>query len=197
MPTLKNENKAAQRASVPAEPVAINDERAQAIAVLVRGGMPYAEAVASIDRSPAAPPVAAPAKSEPVPAHGQGEDDEDDAPIPVDPGETLEVVKIPNVAPKGDRMIDFLYELRGKIERSRDRKDFELTITLPQSLFDWVLYSTIAEAQYRGRENLTIEDFVRIKLKELKATDPTGGGRRNPSASGPKDSYNPQTGKWS
>jgi len=93
-------------------------------------------------------------------------------------------------------MIEQLYALREQLGKSRKKQRFTFPIELDQRLFDWVVYATIAEAQFRGRKELTIQDFFEIKIKELKASDPTGGGRRDPSTSGPREGYNPNTGKW-
>jgi hypothetical protein len=166
------------------------DERAQAIAELVRGGMSYAEAKAALDRSPAVEARVALGKD-------PGADEEIDPDSIPDPDEDLAVIDVLNEPPAGVRMIEQLYELRGQMTRARKKNDYRLTITLDHRLFDWVLYATIQEAQFRGRPDMSIEDFIIIKVKELKAQDATAGGRRDPSTSGPKDSYNATTGRWS
>lgn len=168
------------------------DARAEAIATLVRGGLSYQDAVAAVDR----PASADPAPAKPYIGKDPGADEViDEASIP-DPGEDLEVVEIEHVAPEGYNMLGFLYEMREKLGKSRNKKRFRMTVELDQRLFDWVVYATIAEAQLRNRENLTIQDFLEIKIKELKAADPTGGGRRSPTKSGPRGNFNPATSDW-
>ena len=170
------------------------DERAQAIAELVRGGMSYSEAKAAIDNDRPAAPVAALPKVDLGKDPGADEEIDPDS-IP-DPEEKLEVVDVPNEPPEGYKMIEYLYELRDQMGKSRVKKRHRISVTLEHRLFDWLVYGTIVEAQFRGRPDLTIEDFIEIKIKELKAADPTSGGRRDPSTSGPRDNYNPQTGRW-
>lgn len=172
------------------------DERAKAIAELVRGGMSYSEAKDAIDNDrPAATQGKA---SEPVNlGRDPGADEEIDPDSIPDPKEDLEIVDIDNVPPKGFKMIEYLYELRDRIKNARTKRRYAVNVVMDQRIFEWLLYATIAEAQFRGRAELSVEDFLNIKIKELKATDPTDGGRRNASSSGLKDSYNPATGRWS
>ena len=201
MPTKKQPSKAkpkaaAQKAAAPSleENKVKTDERAQAIAELVRGGMSYSEAKAAIDSDTPASAPAAPAKVDLGPDPGADEEIDPDS-IP-DPEEDLEVVEIEHEPREGYTMFETLHLIRGEIEKSRVKKRFLIPIEIDQRLFDWLLYGTIAEAHFRRRPDLTIEDFIEIKIKELKAADPTQGGRRDPSTSGPKDLYNPGTGKW-
>lgn len=198
MPTKKTQPKsatkaAAQKAAAPApEKDKQVDERAQAIAELVRGGMSYSEAKAAIDNDR---PATTQAEKVDL-GKDPGADEEIDPDSIPDPGEDLEVVEISHEPREGYTMFETLHLIRGEIEKSREKKRFLIPIELDQRLFDWLLYGTIAEAHFRRRPDLTIEDFIEIKIKELKAADPTQGGRRDPSTSGPKDMYNPATGKW-
>lgn len=82
------------------------------------------------------------------------------------------------------------------IGKARAKKQYRVAVVFDQRLFDWLLYATIQEAHFRRRPDLTIEEFLEIKVKELKAADPTAGGRRDPSSSGPRDNYNPASGRW-
>lgn len=188
MPKPKNQTKPTAAPAAAAPQV---DERAVAIAELVRGGMSYSEAKAAIDNDrPAAAPEKVDLGKDP------GADEVIDPDSILDEGENLETVEYTDAPPEGDRMIDYLYELRNQLGRARVKKNYRVTFTLDHRLFDWMVYSTIGEAQYRGRADLTIEDFLKIKIKELKAADPTGGGRRDPRSSGPRELYNPQSGGW-
>lgn len=170
----------------------VNDERAQAIAELVRGGMSYSEAKAAIDNDRPA--------TTPAPKIDLGKDpgadeviNEEDIP---DPGEDLEVVDVEHAPLDGYNMLETLNLMYSEIGKSRKKRRFRIGIELEQRLFDWLLYATIQEAHFRRRADLTIEDFIEIKIKELKAADPTAGGRRDPSTSGPRQNYNPASGKW-
>ena len=95
MPTKKHPNKAKAAAPkkaaaptpAPEKNEAQTDERAKAIAELVRGGMSYSEAKAAIDND-----TPAPAKVELGPDPGADEEIDPDS-IP-DPDEDLEVVDI-------------------------------------------------------------------------------------------------------
>lgn len=205
MPTKKQPNQnagaktPAKAAPAKAPAVASNpvDEAAQAIAQLVRGGMPYSEAKAAIEND--RPISAAGVKSAPAKINlgkDPGADEvinEEDFP---DPGEDLEIVDVEHKPREGYNMFETLNLMYSEIGKSRKKRRFRLTTVLEQRLFDWLLYATIQEANFRKREDLTIEDYIEIKIKELKAADPTAGGRRDPSTSGPRDNYNPGTGKW-
>lgn len=206
MPTPKRPNQnrnagapasapAAAAAPAQAPAAAPNDPRATAIAELVRGGMSYSEAKAAIDNDRPAAPVTTPKKVNV--GKDPGADEEIDPDTIPNPEEELELVEISNAPPEGYKMIEHLYELRNQLGKARVKKRFRINVELEQRLFDWLVYATITEATFRGRPELTIEDFINIKVKELKAADPTGGGRRDPSTSGPRDMYNPNTGKWS
>ena len=201
MPVKKQPNspKAAGKAAAPAaanptppQPV---EERAAVIAELIRGGMSYADAQAAVGETQPAP---APAAATPKVNLGSdpGADEEIDPDSIPDPDEDLETVEISHTPPDGYKMIEYLYQLREKMGKTRKKKRYVITVDLEHRLFDWLVYATIAEATFRGRPDLTIEDFIEIKIKELKAADPTGGGRRDPSTSGPRDNYNPQSGRW-
>lgn len=180
---------AATPAATPPQASPGPDVRAEAIATLVRGGMPYQEAVAAVDRTPA-PAAKVELGKDP------GADEVIDPDSIPDPAEELEVVEIPNVAPDGYNMLGFLYELRDKLGKARTKKRFRFTLELDQRLTDWLVYAAIGEGQFRKREDLSIEEFLEIKIKELKASDPTGGGRRDPRSSGPRENFNGQTGDW-
>ncbi len=171
----------------------VNDERAQSIAELVRGGMSYSEAKAAIDNDrPAAAPVAVKINVGKDPGADEVIDEDS---IP-DPGEDLEVVDVEHTPRDGYTMFETLNLMYSELGKSRKKRRFRVSVDLDQRLFDWLLYATIQEANFRKRENLTIEDYIEIKIKELKAADPTAGGRRDPSTSGPRDNFNGNTGKW-
>lgn len=189
MPTPKKpQPKATQGINVP--PVnttaPADNERAAVIANLIKSGMSYDDAVAAVGQT-----------SKPKIPDNYGADEVIDPDSIPDPKEELETVVVSHEVQKGPNMIDDLYDLRSQLSKARDRKIFQVTINLDQRIFDWLVYATIVEAQMRGRPELTIEGFLNIKLKELKAADPSAGGRRDPRSSGPRDQYNPQNNTWS
>lgn len=166
--------------------------KAAVIAELVKGGMTYAEAVVAVGGNVEAPG--------PAPKINVGKDPGADEVIDpdsiLDPVEELELYEVSHTPREGYKVIEELYEIRKMMETSRKKRRFSFNVQMDQRLFDWLIYATIAEATFRGRPDLTIEDFLTMRLKELKAADPSQGGRRDPSKSGPKESYNPSTGKW-
>lgn len=177
-------------AAVQSNPV---DEAAQAIAQLVRGGMTCSEAKAAVENDR---PAAATAPAKINIGKDPGADEViDEASIP-DPGEDLEIVDVENKPRDGYTMFETLNLAYSDLSKSRKKRRFRITAELDQRLYDWLLYATIQEANFRKREDLTIEDYIEIKIKELKAADPTAGGRRDPSTSGPRDNFNGNTGKW-
>lgn len=190
MPTPKPSTKPKTGAASPAAPTSAAPEtdttKAQVIADLIRGGMTYAQAVAAVGGEAQQPSTTAPAYAELV----------EDAPEPIDPGEHLPVIEVSHAPREGYAVAEELYELREKISRMRKKHLFTFTVTLDERTMDWVLHASLQEAAMRGRADLTLSDYIAIRLKELKAADPTHGGRRNPSKSGPKDQYNPATGNW-
>lgn len=196
MPTKKQQQSNSKNTGAAAKSAAPtqDDENAKAIAQLVRGGMSYSEAKAAVENDK--PSTASNEGAKINIGKDPGADEEIDPDSIPDPDEELDVMEIEHEPREGYNMFETLHLLRDEIEKSRKKHTFRMTIELDQRLFDWILYATISEAHFRRRPDLTIEDFIEIKIKELKAEDPTHGGRRDPSTSGPKDLYNPQTGKW-
>lgn len=167
--------------------------QAAVIAQLVAGGMSYAQAVAAMAGN--GETTAAPLPKVKI-GKDPGADEVIDPDTIPDPIEELELFEVSHTPREGYKVIEELYEIRKMMETSRKKRRFSVNVQFDQRLFDWLVYATIAEATFRGRPDLTIEDFLTMRLKELKAADPSQGGRRDPSKSGPKESYNPATGKW-
>jgi len=205
MPTPKakqpNTAKAAAPAAtdkpVPEAQAASPKTDAAVIAELVRGGMPYAEAKAAVEgEAPTAPTPQRSARRVPDAAPAASSGDDEPEPEITDPGENLETFEVPRVPREGYTMAEELYELREKISRSRKKALYKFEVTVDSRLMDWLIHATIAEAAFRGRAELSLSDFSAIRFKELKAADPSHGGRRTPSKSGPRDQYNPTQGNW-
>jgi hypothetical protein len=86
-----------------------------------------------------------------------------------------------------------LYNLLEKID---EKESYSVTVNLPPYLMEWTIRKTLQEAYTRNNPNFLVEDFLILLLKEQRAIDPTKGGKVTSAASGPKDMYNPHTGKW-
>ncbi len=125
-----------------------------------------------------------------------GDEDIDPASIQ-DPGDGAKVVEFSHEPEKGLTSIESLYALRKRLGEDKDKKRYRFTVELDHRVMDWVVYAAIAEAQSRRNANMTINDFIVQKIKEVKATDPTEGGRRQAQSSGLKDAFNPTTKSWS
>lgn len=182
----------AQMANTPVT-VPVDRQRSAVLAQLVAGGMSYAQAVAALDGNGGAQPAALPKVAV---GKDPGADEVIDPDSIADPDEVLELVSVSHEPEDGYSMFESLCMMWNEIGRARDKKRFEISFVLDQRLFDWVVYATIQEAQFRRREDLTIADFLEIRIKELMAQDPTKGGRRDPSKSGPRELYNSAKGNW-
>lgn len=147
---------------------------AAVIASLVQSGTPYADAKAQVLGGEVAPKV-------------------EDAPI-VDPDPE------PPVAPKKSRdFSDEQLKLHGEIvaiDQGEGKKEYEVTIMMPQYLFDWAGRMCLQEAAKRNDPSFTLDKFLNWMIKQERAIDPTKGGKISGGSSGPKDSYNPITERW-
>lgn len=146
---------------------------AAVIAELVKAGVPYADARAQVLGG------ASPQTARPAPA-AMGADDDDE---PVIPQKSKDF--------SDDQVA--LYEQLQSIEES---KEYEVSITVPSYLMDWVIRKTLQEAYVRNNPEFLVDDFLILMLKEQRAIDPTKGGKVTGGRSGPKDLYNPMTEKW-
>lgn len=139
---------------------------AAVIAQLVGSGVPYAEAKAQV--------------------LGGAQDPQ---PIEEEPE--------PKVIPqKSKDFSDDQIQLFEQLENIEDQDSYEINITVPSYLMDWVVRKTLQEAYSRNNPNFLVEDFLILMLKEQRAIDPTKGGKIRSASSGPKDMYNPATGHW-
>ena len=141
---------------------------AAVIAELVKSGVSYADAKAQVLGGAAASPQPA-------------EEEEPEPPV------------IPQRSKDFSNEQVALFEMLENIE---DQESFEINLTVPAYLMDWTIRKTLQEAYTRNNPNFLVEDFLILMLKEQRAIDPTKGGKVRSSASGPKDLYNPATGKW-
>lgn len=171
--------------------------QAAVIAELMASGLSYARAVAMVEGKDEGPPASADAALSQTPQANEPSPDDVIAQI-VDPGEDLEVYEVPNDLEDQDAetMYELLHQIRESIEKSGTRRKFQVTVTFDQRVFDWVLYAAIVEAYDRRRPELSVADYMVIKIKEQMAADPTNGGRRSGGGSGLKDMWNPQKGSW-
>lgn len=145
---------------------------AAVIASLVQSGVPYADArnqvLNGVEATPSAPLV-------------------DPEPEPV-------------VVPKKSK--DFsdeqlkLYNEVEAILAGEGQGTYEVTIELPEYLFDWVARRTIQEAGKRNDPSFIINKFMNWMIKQERAIDPSKGGIVKGGTSGPADSYNPNTERW-
>ncbi len=187
----------------------VDPGRAAVLAELVKGGKSYAEATAMLDGSAPVKHVEAAQRSAITQASPKGKGKAAAVPAEVlngdevidpdsidDPQEDLPLVVIDHTPPQGNTSLEALYGLRSDLKKARNKKRFQIPITVDQDLFVWIVYATIAEGQHRRNQAYTLEDYIRGKMLEEKATDPTDGGRRNLESSGPRDGYNPLTEGW-
>lgn len=103
----------------------------------------------------------------------------------------------PVVPQKSQDFSDDQVELYEMLEQLEEGGEYEITLTLPAYLMDWTIRKTLQEAFVRNNPSFLIPDFLTLMLKEQRAIDPTKGGKVTAGSSGPKDLYNPMTGKWS
>lgn len=86
-----------------------------------------------------------------------------------------------------------LYEMLQNID---DANSYDVEVEIPAYLMRWVIRKTLQEAHTRNDPGFLVEDFLILLLKEQRAIDPTKGGEVTGGSSGPKETYNPISGKW-
>jgi hypothetical protein len=174
-------------------PVLGTGTKADVIASLIKQGLTYDQAVAAVNGTPApaADDLAARTKK-----MIEG-DDSDLPPVPDAPPKDLPIVEISFETRKG--LENYLFELDQRIREMRgDSKDklYELTIKLPKNLYEFFAADVLREGVMRKDVLWNEERMIAMLLKQRLALDPTKGGNVKPKSSGPRGSYNAQSGSW-
>lgn len=163
---MKQSSKPPQMAEVEES---IDAMEAAVIAELVKSGVSFADAKAQVLGGQKAPAVEDEVDIEP-PVIPQKSNDFSDAQI---------------------HLFDKLKELE-----SMDGGEHEISSVVPTHIMIWVIRRTLQEAYKRNDPNFVVENFILLLLKEQRAIDPTKAGQVTAASSGPKQLFNPGTGKW-
>lgn len=186
--------------SPPAAPV---DGRTQVIMGLVQQGYSYDQAAAMVNGTGAPAPAAQPDRPfnpKAIDARTKKLIEGDDSDLP--PVEDVEERELPTVTMDFEvraGLENYLFELEKRLIELRDDpedKIYILPIPFSKKLYDFLLADTLREGVMRRDGTFTEARMVEIIFKQRLALDPTKGGTSRASKTGPRGSYNAQSGGW-